>query len=364
MEDSWEELTGEGRTAKDLFKLIVRKGQIRVQDAPKLLGVAKNTTDEWTKTLIEKKYAVSDGEGDDATLRPSDQILSKISVYRERLLTEGIRDGDILASELEKEKATRKVLEDHIRDKEHIISGLNDDLIKEKKEKFALEETVALLKKGDFAATRFAELEGQLQRERTERKKLEELLKKREEELESMRAERPQATMTTPAPKTHIIQTIQEPLTPSNTPATNEAFKAGDNILDKPEIPIKQESPKPAVSWYKSDASKAQEPGRETEPNKAPTDAVDERDATGLLMLLHEKGKVGMKDIGRELKADDKTTKAWLNELGEYDAVEAVRRLFGGVEVSLKKGVEVDSIKEKIHARKVRQEMQKLRGAL
>ena len=361
MDESWEDISGDNRTAKDLFKLIMRRGELRVADASKMLGVEGKVVEDWTKTLIGKRYAELAGEGDAAVLKPTEDILARISGYREKYRPEELKDGTILADELSKERNARMGLEERVKDLNHIISGLNDELVQEKKERQQLEEAVEALKRGDLSAQRLADFEAQLMRERSERKRLEDILRRRDAESAPAKA----------APE----------------PVARPADKA-EPSPERPPIAHQYDSPNPAVSWYKSVAEgekEAQKPAddarvadAEMKPTRpettdtaaknpdaaAPADAFPDRDPTELLLYLSKKGKASENEIARELKADEKTVEGWLTELGDYGALEAVKHLFGKVEFTLKKGVSVDEIREKIKTRRVRQEMQKLRGAL
>ncbi|MFH0861556.1 MAG: hypothetical protein V1875_00865 [Candidatus Altiarchaeota archaeon] len=352
MDDSWEAISGDNRSAKDLFKLIVKRGEVRVTDAPKILGAERKDVEEWTKTLIEKRYAQSVGEGEAAVLKPTDDILGRICGYRERFQSEELKDGSIIAEELSRERKMRIGLQQQVKDLNHIISGLNDDLVAENKARQQLEEAVEALKKGNLSAERLAEFETQLQRERTERKRLEDIIRRRDDE----------SVQVPTIPQAPKAQPPKEKEPPAKQEAAVSWYKSGVKEPAAEEATAKEEAPIAAVA-KNAPLNQEETPAPHQDTVISAAQASPDRDTTELLYLLSKKGKASMKDISRELNADEKTVEGWITELGEYGAVEAVRHLFGNVDFMLKKGVSVDEVRDKIGARRVRQEMQRLRGA-
>ena len=83
--------------------------------------------------------------------------------------------------------ALRSELEGQLNDRDHIINGLRGELLEEKKSRHRLEELVEALKGGSADGTMLAESQTQLDRERSERRRLEEILKRKDDELQAMR---------------------------------------------------------------------------------------------------------------------------------------------------------------------------------
>jgi hypothetical protein len=341
MDDIWDEIVGDDKpTAKTLFKLIAREGSITVDDSAQLLGADRKDVDSWVRLLLGKKYVIAEGNPSNPTLRLSEEIMAKIE---ERTWGAGQKaEGPAPArtSEVERERQLRRSLEEALKDKEHIIDGLQDELLSEKKERAYLEEKVRFMEMRMKDPSGLADLGVQLERERSERLKLEGLLRRRQEELDILR--------------------------PSEKPVeAPEPAKAEEPEEDKKPVELRSWA-QLAGGEVKARDTKPEETKEEpTEPTelKAPEASNKEKDATDLVRLLLTKGTLKEKDAALELGVEEKAVKAWVEELAGKGAVTVNRHLFGGRDILLAKGADVDAIIGEVHTQRIREELTRLRGA-
>jgi transposase len=336
MADTWEELVGDNKSAKDLFKLIVKRGGVTVDEAAKALDVGEETVQSWAKILASKKYALTEGEGPQMKIGPTEEILSKFQGYREKFKDAEIREGSIIENELKAERNLRLKLQSELEDKRHIIDSLQAEIVAEKKKAAEMGERIAKpwAESAPGSSQELAEKAARYEREHEERLKLEELLRKKQEELD-IQVRRPQE----PVPRQAPEQLAAAPATPLVRPA-----------IAAPEV---------AAPSAPSDSAVAKPRER-----KAPAASeIDSNDVESLIRLLASKDSVSFKDASKELTISEDMLKRLADEVRPYGV--AVKKGFlGGGTMSLDKEADVEDIVDKIQAKKVKEELQRMRGGL
>jgi len=337
MEDTWEDIIGERTpTAKDLLKLVVRRGTVTPDEAAREIGVKRGEIDPWIKALIAKKYVIVEGLGGaNQVIKPTLEILAKLEVMKKKGIGQSVsEDGTVLGRELAKEIQKRQELELEVREKEYIIAELRSELTQEKKENADLKDGLAKMETeappADEESRRLQEL---LEREREERLKIEAVIRKRDEELAAWKSGRGGAEETKPE-------------------------KAEENP-GKPLQRWSQVAMKTDIQIAKGGEKRGEETSQgQAEPAKI--DSIPEDDTTRLLNLLSKKGRMKMKDAARELKIEESSIAKIASELQKY--VEAKKSIFSGTEIALKEGVDAKDAIGELQADKIRGEFKRLRG--
>jgi predicted transcriptional regulator len=350
MDDTWEDLIGENKSPKDLFKLMMKEGEVKADDAAAVLGVHRETIDSWVKVLVVKRYAVLEGDSNNPTLKPGAQIRAKVGVLpKESLLGRSTKPMiSPLADELAKEKRLCHELQESLTEKEHIIDELTSELVGEKKRVVELEEELTQIKKDAPAATNLNEYRLLFEREQAERLKLEGLLRKKEAEAGlngakgqlSLANEEP--TKTSPNTSGSIARTSEKALiTPRKWAAVSKDGEA-------PAKPVT-------------------EPGTQSTPVfvERPTKTKDENAKyySDLLTLLSGKGgsmKEG--DIAGEMRIDETSCIGVVESLIRMGMLERRKQWFGKQEVAIKKGVDIDAMLARTRVRELREELEMLKG--
>jgi hypothetical protein len=349
MDETWEEILGNDKPdAKTLFKLIAREGRVTSEDASQLLGTDRRDVDSWVRLLLGKKFIIAEGTASNPILRLSDEIIARSG---ERAFGAAQRDaGNVpfAPGERELERKLRNELEDGLKDSEHIIDGLQAELLQEKKEKTYLEERLRFMemKGGNPASADAVNLGIQLERERAERMKLEELLKRKQEDLDSLRQ-----------PEKKSAEATLEPALEEEMP---------QNPDEKKPLRLKRWSQAAGGDYIKTAEKRV--PMEKAEPVEADlgtTKAVEpqEKDAAALVRLLLEKGAMKNKEAASQLSIDEKALTAWIEDLKSRGALEVRKHLFGGWDIALKNGVDTESLISELHAQKLRDELRRLREA-
>ncbi len=408
MGDSWEDIIEESGTYKDLLRLIIRQGQVRADEAPRILNVPKEKAASWAALLAERGLAVIDADGQ--TYRLSDSMRMKIDGYR-RLKSIG-DPKDVLAalkSDLARERQRAAALEARAADKDGIIIGLREEMVSDRK---ALEELKGRLKAIEEAgladdSSAPAGLEAKLRRERAERMKLEEALRAKHDELEALRGKgEPKPAAAAPAAPAGAecwvkIAALKEKIAKAKLELGALGEKAPEAAIIGYEEDIErlleeeaallwsaraQERPAetggqaPKRSWSQvlkptdvpeSSKNPVPEPEsrprmkvhgqKETDPRYAASPGG--KDASDLLKLLSAKGRMKEKQAAKELGVDEKLLGGWVSALVSEGAVAVRVRMFGGSDVGLRDGVDLEAMVQKVQANRVREELSKLREA-
>jgi len=409
MGESWEDIIEESGTYKDLFRLIIRQGQVRVDEAPRILNVPAEKVTSWGALLAERGLAVIDADGQ--TYRLSDSMRAKIDGYRK---LKAIGDPkDVLAavkSDLARERQRTAALEAKVADKGQIIDGLRAEMVSDRK---ALEELKSRLKSIEDAgredeSSAPAKLEVKLQRERAERMKLEEALRLKHEELEALRGKaKPRAEAAEAQAASGggdgwaKITALKEKIAKAK-----KEFGALDGRASEAAIISEEEDierlleEEAALLWggkqeERTADAKAQAPKRSWSQVLKPTEAPESsrnpvkepdsrprmkvqgpkemdpryaaspegKDASDLLKLLSEKGRMKEKAAAKELGVDEKKLVGWVSALVSEGAVAVRVHMFGGSDVGLRDGVDLEAMMQKVQANRMREELSNFREA-
>ncbi|GEM_PF-2935073 len=123
----------EGKTPKDLLKLIVNIGEIRVSDASKTLGLPIKTVDKWANALEKRGLIrVDDRYLGNPTLRIRQSVLDRLTAIKERRETLRKKNIEQLLkkekeellkkeSELKKVRMARLKLEEELKKQEELL---------------------------------------------------------------------------------------------------------------------------------------------------------------------------------------------------------------------------------------------------
>jgi hypothetical protein len=417
MDETWEDLTGAGGSHKDLLKLVLKRGAVRNEEAAAALGVDRKTVDAWAENLWGKQCIIIEGRDQTNPLyKPTESFLARIEDYKKRRAGKDMKETVAsLEEDLVRLRQEKAAVESTLADRDHIIGGLQTELLAEKKARSSLEERLAALEAAgrlDTVSTP-AELSAALQRERAERLKLEDLLRKRQEEFERARlgAVAPKAPASSAAtaqrgqegwrrigqikekiakakeelegiggPESREVLLEEEELEAlleseadiiwqKDKPAkTQMAKEKAPSAIRKWAEAIKSLTPQAKEQTEKPKESRAQdisEAASDEEPRKkdAPPIAQEGKGSTALVRLLASKGQLDRKALAKELQLDDATLQGLIDGLIAEGMVEVKGRLFGGQDIMLRKGADAEAYIARAQSRAVREELAFLRGA-
>jgi len=361
MEDLFDALVGEGKTQKDLLKLVAQTGGVRSDEAADRLKVKRSVIDEWVGQLSKKNYIVAEAQDvRNPLIKPTREFKEAYARVADRLL---YREAPETARALEESTGQKESLQAQLEEKERVIEGLKAELIEESKIR-AVKDEKYQAEKGAMEAQwqdKAAELERMLERERAERLKLEDLLRRKSAPQEAAKEPAP---VQTAQPKTEV----QEPPAPETTPRKHEPTAHAITPVEKPQpeeditapAPPKDE---PAEAWQPQP-----EPSPDTQKTRQPqlpnitSASSDGKDVTSLVEYLITKGKADSKKAAADIGVDEKVIAEWLKYLEGKGAVEAKRKLLGGSEISLKKGSDAQALIGEIKFELVKVELAKSRG--
>jgi hypothetical protein len=407
--------------AKDLLRLLTRKGELTAEEASLIMGVERDVVDGWAKILgANGLLTILHEDTPNPTLKPrggpqEEQPKKPVGVFR--------RGGEPISSATQVyparpgRAAAGGVLsapglsdvEMELAEKKHILDGLTAELMAEKKAKAALEERLAALATAPEAGPA-ADLKERLERERGERAKLESALKARNDDVEALRAE---AARLGGGNSKSILAEVGEKVAALKSKLWSQGFAASCPsemradfewvVREEDEIQrllstvlgsetvyaAPPEEPQPAataepqaaagepqqvLAAYEPPAAEAATPAAEDEapaagappeeapaPPRPPPEAPPARDSAELVKLLM-KGTMKLKNLARALGADDATAQAWLRDLQGLGAIEVRKPMLGGMEVSLKTGVDPGEILGRINQRRLRADIRRAMG--
>ncbi|MFH1055089.1 MAG: hypothetical protein V1744_03220 [Candidatus Altiarchaeota archaeon] len=322
MEDVWDVLMDEKKTIKSLLNLVIREEGISPTDSAEILGVERSIMDKWVTVLLGKRYVEVDAKG---LLKPTKEFWEKYRKVRENSEAIGV-EGDItpqddLRSELEGEQQKIKKLEAELEEKTRILDSIKADLIAEKKSKAELEERLEEVRRQGKREVqeKVGEVHVRLDRECAERGKLEELLRR---------------------------------------------IRAGGEIPEGEVEGVYVEESKPEGKVEELTQVNEVKPERaEPKPVERVVGSVEgEGDVRLLLRMLEEKSPVSLKDAAKKLGADPGLVGAWVKELDRMGAVDIKRSIFGGVNIRLRKDIELSKVMQEVEGEKVRDELARMRG--
>jgi len=187
------------RTPKSLLKLVIHTNGIKASEAAEIIGVRKRVVEDWARILKGKNLVEIEGpDHPDATIKPTAEALMKLDSYRGGTpVAAQVRRMPHAPSRaaVEVEAAPpqqrKPAADEHPGagqgEERHIIEGMSAELFAERKHGAELEEKLKAAGEENVGESegRVRELEERLGRERAERVKLEEVVRRKQEELDS-----------------------------------------------------------------------------------------------------------------------------------------------------------------------------------
>ena len=188
------------KTANSLLRIVLHGERVSVNDAANMLGVDRSVIIGWARLLKSRKLIlVEDGDTPNPVLKPKRELMEKLLVYKKnqvkqdfkKNIQESLRDLDKKKEELAKEHEMRILLEEALEKREADLRDKDKELQREVNLRIGLEDQLKAVEeqaKGGNT-TELEELRTQLERERKERMRVEDLLRKEREELSKLLAE-------------------------------------------------------------------------------------------------------------------------------------------------------------------------------
>ncbi|HHQ44969.1 MAG TPA: hypothetical protein ENN13_02405, partial [Candidatus Altiarchaeales archaeon] len=192
------EKSSEKKSAKSLLRVVIKAGELKASDANQLLEVGADVILKWMNILESKHLILIEGPKTDPTLKPNPEVLEKLEIYKSRkkekdlkgALTSGIRELQDMKAELVAEHNRALELEEKLKAQQAMAKELESRLAHEEELKEGLSERVKSLEqqvKGG-EETEIEELKKQLEREHTERLKIQNLLIKDRQKIANERS--------------------------------------------------------------------------------------------------------------------------------------------------------------------------------
>jgi hypothetical protein len=399
------------RTPKSLLKLAIHGNGIKAKDAAEIIGVKKRVIDGWAKLLESKNLVeIMSPIHTNPTIRPTRDVLDKIEAHRSEkgdrqprpLLTLKKRGGMGRPSKTRKIPSRELKLEAQLREKDHILAGIEADLLAERKRRVELEEM--LREEGQQMQgevdERISDLEKQLEREHAERMKLEAVLRKKQGELDKYAIEYEEREIAEEDDELDLIldDVADEDIVEGESILSDVKTRIGKikgdvggdvsvdvgKIIDEEEqvsrllahellilkkrrvklIEVGGEGGEGEVDAKGGSGqdSSGEEKAASSAPSEGPGSPIeDKKDATLLVKLLAAKGEVSFKDAIEQAKATEEDVNRWVDELRGEGIIEVKKQVLGSTKICLRQGVEPDEVIRQIRASAVREELDKLK---
>ena len=296
------------KTAKSLLRVVLHAESITVNDAANMRGVSRDEIVGWAKLLRSKRLVEVVGSGtQNPTLKPANELMKKLLSYKQKkdkeLYKQSIQDGfKELAkkkTELAREREGRIQVEEELEKTRARLKESERELAREENKTAGLEDEVRKLEAQSKAGSgsEMEETKAQLERERKERGRIEELLKKEREEL-------------------------------------------GRVLTEEAEL-------------FKERA------GGERKAIDAVT--ADSSDINDFISLLERKNAVRTREAAVELGVTEDTITGWVAILSDYNAVEVRKHITGGDDISLNQTTDLRMLKETLEKKKRTDDLRRIR---
>ncbi len=296
MADVIEELFGQPeRTPKTLLKLVIEQKRITAKEAASNLKVNIKTINEWAHALSEKNYIDISEAKNDMILTPSNSI-KELASGKPKAEAKDVDFGKKCAE-----------VETELGEKTRLLDELKAELMEEKKANAILEENIEKVRKEDDEklSKKLEKLNEEVERERSERRKLERILegKKPQEEGEKR-------VNKFKKPVEEVGKIVEEPKKLVNT------------VMDRPQ----------------------------------PTAEVTDERIT-ILQEISKKNEVGVDELAAKSEIEKEQVKKVLQELEKDGLIRLRKKMLGGYVASLVDGVDVEKIISDIKIEKIKAEL-------
>ncbi|MCX6695365.1 MAG: hypothetical protein NTU61_03630 [Candidatus Altiarchaeota archaeon] len=406
----------EDKTPKSLLRLILHGEGITINDAANMLSVSRETVIKWALQLRANKLVeVIGAKTTNPTLKPTNDLIAKLLSYKRRRES-GYKSEDVHESlenlekkkeELLKERENRIQLGEEVERKAEDLRLKDKEFEREHNLRMGLEEQLAKMEgqlRGGGGGAEIGELRSQLDRERKERRRVEELLKierddirktmdemsnkyiQKEKDLtnrETMLIEKEKSLAEDEELeilfggdaeydklllkskkiltliKEKLVEMKDQPLEAKYADELDEVIEEEDELSDmlKDEANLLREKRKQLEK-----AGSQKPPPKDEAPKTIPIEDVRGGiyNVNDLVQLLGKNKTVRLKDAARILGVEERTVNGWAAELVKKNVAEVRKHITGGDELLLLDKTDTRKVKDEIEREELEEELKRV----